>query len=292
MGEGLKVASQKRQISKKILSAAWSQLKQDKSLITLPVIGGVLSLLSIGVISAIGFFAGAFSSVTGANSGQNAPVTVTGYIFAGVLAYATTVFAVFFQCAVIVGAQERLNGGDPSVGSAIQGAMRHLPKILLWSLVATTVGLILRALSQQKNIGTTIVSALAGFAWAIATFFVLPVIIVEGRGPIKSISRSSELMKATWGSVLRTNIRYGITVVFIVLGLFAAMFAGIGLAISANNGWPLVITFLAVIGFGVLCVVLSALNGYVRVMLYRYATAQPVPGFDQDVLAQAMLVRN
>ena len=69
------------------------------------------------------------------------------------------------------------------------------------------------------------------------------------------------------------------------------MFGGGALAASSHSAWPLLITVSALIGLGVLCVVLSALNGYVRVMLYRYATAQPVPGFDQDVLAQAMQVR-
>ena len=286
------MASQKRQVSKKILSAAWSQLRQDKSLIALPVIGGILSMLSIATIAGIGFIAGAFSNVTQNSTGQTSPTSIAAYVVGAVIAYATTVSAVFFQCAVISGAEERLAGGDPTVGSAMRAAAKHLPKILLWSLVATTVGLILRALSQQKNIGTQIVSAFAGFAWAIATFFVLPVIVVEGRGPIKSISRSSELMKATWGSVLRTNIRYGIKVFLVVVGLFAAMFGGGALATSSHSAWPLLITVAALIALGVLCVVLSALNGYVRVMLYRYATAQPVPGFEEEVLAQAMQVRS
>ena len=286
------MSSQRRQVSKKILSAAWSELKKDKSLIALPIIGGTLSLISILLISAIGLVAGAFNGLSDTASAQANSASMVGYVFAAILAYVSTVSAIFFQCAVIAGAQERLSGGDPTVGSAIRSALKHLPKILLWSLIATTVGLILRAISNQKNIGGSIVSALVGFAWAVATFFVLPVLMVEGIGPIKAISRSSALMKATWGAVLRTNIRYGISVFFIVVGLFAAMVGGGVWAASANSPWPILLSVVALVALGILCVVLSALNGYVRVMLYRYATSQTVPGFDQELLSQAMVIRS
>ena len=47
----------------------------------------------------------------------------------------------------------------------------------------------------------------------------------------------------------------------------------------------------ALIGMGVLGVVTSAVTGYFRVALYRYATGRPVPGVAPELLAGAFVTR-
>lgn len=36
-------------------------------------------------------------------------------------------------------------------------------------------------------------------AWAIVTYFVVPVLVVDGVGPIQAVKRSSAILKRTWG---------------------------------------------------------------------------------------------
>ncbi|MGZ5365402.1 MAG: DUF6159 family protein, partial [Mycobacterium sp.] len=67
--------------------------------------------------------------------------------------------------------------------------MRRIGPILGWTLVAFTVGLVLRFLENRFPIAGRIAVWISGAAWAIATFFVVPVIAL-GTGPFRSLKRS------------------------------------------------------------------------------------------------------
>ena len=54
--------------------------------------------------------------------------------------------------------------------------------------MATTFGLLLRAFENRVPLLGKIVAGIAGAAWGIATFFVVPVIALEGTGPLRSIA--------------------------------------------------------------------------------------------------------
>jgi hypothetical protein len=46
------------------------------------------------------------------------------------------------------------------------------------------------------------IGGIVGTAWAVATYFVMPAVVVEGVGPIKAVRRSSALLRRTWGESL------------------------------------------------------------------------------------------
>ena len=81
---------------------------------------------------------------------------------------------VFFNAALISGANERMQGGDPSLGSALSGALRHLGPIAAWSVVAAVVSTILRAIEERSGLLGRLVIGLVGLAWTLVTFLVLP----------------------------------------------------------------------------------------------------------------------
>jgi len=284
--------------SKELISAAWSALKQDKELMLLPVLGGVFSLIAVAVISGAGFLAGAFTTAT-TSSGSSSSMSVVGWIFAALIAYVSTTIALFFQSAVIFGATERLNGGDPTVASALSAAFKKLGPIMLWSLVATTVGLVLRAVSDRGGALARIGSAIAGIAWSAATFFVLPIVIFEGINSFAAVKRSGQLISERWGAVARTSIRFGFRVFLAVLVPIFAIIAGLAMILSgldSGHGASPVIGFLIML-LGFVCffavmIALSALNGYVRAVLYRYAVGQSIPGISDDILARAFPLKS
>ena len=283
---------------KELISAAWSALKQDKELMMLPVLGGIFSVMSVAVISSAGFFAGAFTSAT-TESGASSSLSIVGWVFAALMAYATTTIALFFQSAVIFGATERLNGENPSVTSALGAAFKKLGPIMLWSLVATTVGLILRAISERGGAFARIGSAIAGIAWSAATFFVLPIVIFEGINSFTAVKRSGQLISERWGAVARTSIRFGFRGFLAVLIPLAAIVGGVGIMISSidSGTGPSPVLGLAIALIGLICfvavmVVMSALNGYVRAVLYRYAVGQSIPGISEDILARAFPLKS
>ena len=282
---------------KQLISAAWIGLKQDKELMVLPVLGGIFSSLSIAVIVGIGYLAGAFDSVLAQDSTSES-VSTLGYVFAALIAYVTTVIALFFQAAVIFGAMERLDGGDPTISSSLAAARKKLGAIMLWALIATTIGLALRAISERAGALGRIGSAIAGMAWAVATFFVLPIVLFEGTNSFAAVKRSGTLISQRWGSVLRTNLRFGFQLFLALLVTFGSIIIGFGLAItsidSGTGPSPVIgfaLAFAGVVGLIIVTVVTNALNGYVRAVLYRHAVGQLVPGISGDVLTGAFALK-
>ena len=94
--------------------ASWEVLKADKELIALPV----LSLAATGVAAAS--FLVPMMWVGRAETTTNPAWVILPLAFAAylVLAYIT----IFFNAALVHAANERLEGGDPTIGSALRGA--------------------------------------------------------------------------------------------------------------------------------------------------------------------------
>ncbi|EUA89587.1 putative membrane protein [Mycobacterium ulcerans str. Harvey] len=104
------------------------------------------------------------------------------YIAGLATAYVSTFIAIFFNVALAACAARSMRGEDTKVSDGVRAAMHRIGPILGWTLVATTVGLILRALEERMPLLGKIAVWLTGAAWAIATFFVIPVVALEGSG--------------------------------------------------------------------------------------------------------------
>ncbi len=114
---------------------------------------------------------------------------------------------IFFNSALIFSALQCFEGKEPSLSVGLAKAASRLPQILGWALVASTVGVALQALKDvlEDKLGWLVGGLLGGLgdmAWGFATYFVAPVVVVEGVGPIEAIKRSSALMRRTWGEAV------------------------------------------------------------------------------------------
>src|SRR6185295_20379099 len=85
-------------------------------------------------------------------------------------------------------------------------AVGRLPQILAWTFVAATVGLLLNALENFLRDRLGFLGSLLGgileTGWAVLTYFVVPVLVVDGVGPVQAVQRSSEVLKRTRGESL------------------------------------------------------------------------------------------
>jgi hypothetical protein len=179
-----------------------------------------------------------------------------------------------------------MQGGDPTFADGWKAAISRVHLIAGWALVAATVGLILKAIESRSGKIGKFVSALLGTAWTLMTFLVIPVMVVERKGPFESLSISSGLLKRTWGEQLISHVSFGL--VFLVLGLPA--FLLILLAVFSGKVLILSIGFLlAILYLLVLSLVQSALQGIFQAALYLYARDRTVaPGFDAAELGGAV----
>src|SRR5690606_4396927 len=151
-----------------LVKASWEVLRSDKELLIFPIVSFVAVLLvSISFFVPIGLI--------GYNDGN---VNALGYVllFLYYVVMYTVIF--FFNTALVGAALKRLEGGDPTLSDGLSIATSRLGQIIGYAVIASTVGVALNWLRDQGFIGR-IAAGLIGFAWGVATFLVVPVLVVE-----------------------------------------------------------------------------------------------------------------
>jgi hypothetical protein len=186
-----------------------------------------------------------------------------------------------FAATLIAAANERLDGGRFTMGQAFSKATSRTPSILGWSAINSTVGLVLQAIRDKAGFLGDLAAGLLGAAWNVITWLVLPIIIVEGIGPIAAIKKSATLLKSTWGENLFAQAGIGL-IGFLLMLPGIIVFGALSFAVPVV-GIPLLLVWVVVIG----CL-MSALGAIYRTALYRFAVGLPNGDvFTQDELAGA-----
>ena len=177
----------------------------------------------------------------------------------------------------------RLAGGQSTMSEGFQMANRRLPQIAGWALISATVGLILQVMrsNSRDNFLSQLVLSMIGGVWAYMTFFVVPILIVEGVGPIEAIKRSKNYFGRTWGEQLVSGFGFGIF-------RMAAMIPGVivGVAIGAISPIAGIIVAIPLVVLGM--AIVNALEGIFKMALYMQVVEDDTPQFfEQDLLRQA-----
>ncbi len=265
-----------------LVKASWNVLRADKELLIFPVVSALATLLVT-----ITFFIPAIVTFAASSSlGREGSFNPAWIIF--MAAFYVIQYTIIFFCntALVGAAMIRLKGGDPTVRDGFRIAFEHVGQIVSYALIAATVGMFLRWLSERGLLGR-IVSGFIGLSWNIATYLVVPVLVVENVGPVDAIKRSTSLLRKTWGEQIVGNV--GISVVFglIMFGLIVIAVPLIVTVASAKS-ISLVLVILAglivvLIGLGLFS---SALNGIYTAAVYRYATEGQAGDFFETELVQ------
>lgn len=255
-----------------LVRQSWSILMHDKELVVLPILSG---LIMIGVAASFFF---AFDLKTGIETGERSVLFVPAFIF-----YVAAYFVgLFFQAAVVAGATERLKGGNPTVASSLAAASHRVGRILMWALVAATVGMILRAIQERSNLFGKIVIALVGAAWSLATFFIVPVLVFEETGVGEAFKRSIAIFKKTWGETMAGGVTLGLAMLLVwvaIIGVTMLFFAaGLDLVGFIVGGTLVLLA----------ATIFPTLDAIFVAALYQYATKGPTASaFDANQLAHA-----
>jgi hypothetical protein len=211
------------------------------------------------------------------------------------LFYLVQYTVVYYNNTALVGAALiRLRGGDPTIKDGYKIAGSRFMPILGWALLSATVGLILNMVSnnskkQGKGIGSLIASLL-GAAWNVITFLVVPVVAVEGLGPIKAVQRSWDLLKRSWGEQISGTLSIGLIFGLIgVLGGLLLVGAGIGLSILIESFIPAILFgALLVLFIMALSLLSSTLSGIFSAAVYAYAADGQVGLFKESLIREAI----
>lgn len=263
---------------------SWAVVKADKSLLAFPIISVVAAIITMII-----FFGGGAAMAVAFGSPWGAlPLVIIG-------AYLLTVVGVFSSVALASCATEALEGRETTVGQGISAARGRMKLIFAWAAVALFVGVLISVIQGlieevAGSIVGAIVGGLAGFAWAVATFFVIPVIALDGLGPKEALKTSAHVVKERWGEGVVGSSAIGLITFFVaILPAFAIMFLGFVLLGSSAVGGGLLIT-IGVLVFVIALLFQTTIMAIFRVALYRYATEdQVLAGFDRDALESAFV---
>ena len=271
-----------------LVKASAAVLQADKELLLFPVISAVLSLLVVVTFAVPAILAGVFAS----GFPEAAGTPAAGYA-AVLLFYVVQYFVIFFCNTALVGAALiRLRGGDPTVADGFRIAASRIQPILGYALIAATAGLLLRAISERSGLLGRLVVGLVGLAWNLATFLVVPVLVVEDVGPIEAIQQSASYLKRTWGEQIAGNIGMGLVFGLISLGTLAA--GVVLLSAAAATESAALIIFIAVcllLAFVAIALVSSALSGVYAAAVYRYAAEGQTGGFFTPAMVRSAFRR-
>jgi len=273
---------QKISNSWELVKESWRVLQADKELMVFPILSSIgvviVTLTFIFPLLLAGFFESVFRT-----GGEIAGFVVLFLFY--VVQYAVIFFA---NTALVGAAMIRLRGGDPTVSDGLRIASSRFGVILGYALIASTVGMILRAISSRGGAIGRIVASLFGLVWNVATFLVVPVLAIEGVGPIDAIKRSVALLKQTWGEQIAGNLGLGAFFGLIVFGLIIIAIPVFILIASAQS---LALIIVALVVFVLLLVFIalvhSTLNGIYTAAVYQYATEGKVSGFFSEGLVQS-----
>ncbi len=122
-----------------------------------------------------------------------------------VASYLATFATIYFNVALTGAAVKSMDGKDTNLQDGLAIARERRGLIAKWALVQWAVGLLIRVLQNAGDRGgvgqlvSALVSGLVGAAWAIASFFVVPVLALEGLGPKDALKRSIAVIRERWG---------------------------------------------------------------------------------------------
>ena len=194
-----------------------------------------------------------------------------------------SIVVVFWNCAIIANANIRLTGGDPKFADGVNAALKRLPIIIVWGIIAGTVGLLLKFLEGVARSSdhpaaaalATVIHIIGGLAWWVMTFFMIPHLILENKSIGDALKASKTTFFDTWGENIVSGLGigaiaflFGIPIVALTIGM--TIVAGpVGLLVGA-------------VLIGLLIAWANAAEQVAVVALFRYAKDKKMPQIYQD----------
>jgi hypothetical protein len=256
---------------------SWALLNGHRELVRFPLYGGIATIILGLVFLGPGVFA-----LDKHTYGIGIPLVVIGI-------YVLSVIGIYFSVGLAACADLIFRGHNATYGDGIAVANSRFSQICGWAALSTAVGLVIGVLENQGGAIGDIAGRLIGTAWSLVTFLSVPVIAIEGTGPIETLKRSGALFKDRWGQQITGNIAIG-GIVFLIGFLPGVLLIAAGVVLWPKTG--IVGGTLLVIGALIVCVALlisKALSGIFGVALYRYALeGEVIGGFTQEDLESAV----
>jgi hypothetical protein len=259
---------------------SWGLLNGNRELLRFPLYGAVATIPLAFIFLGPGLYFLDENAYAGA-----IPLIVLGV-------YVLSVVGTYFAVGLAAAADMIFRGEQASVGDGLAVARSRFSQIAGWAALSTAISVVMGALENQGGIAGTIAARLVGLAWSLITFLAVPVIAIEGTGPLETLKRSASLFKSRWGQQITGNLAIGGAV--FLLGILPSMLlVGAGIVVWATASFVgALLVVIGAIGFAISLLISQALNGIFGVALYRYALdGEALGGFTPEELESAVKVK-
>lgn len=265
----------------RLTKTSFRLIREDRALLIFPLIAGlsILGVLALLIFGEFWLFAPGLAARGPSGLVDGAAVLLF------LAAYFAMVFLSVYCTAALVGAATlKLSGQQPSAADGWRIARARIGRLAVWALITATVGLVIQAVARRvSGIGGLVIGVAGGFAWGVATYFMIPVLLYEDQRPWPALKRSGHLFTSTFGRTLVSNLALGLLlglgiVVAVILAVVGLLIAG-GLVAGGSLVLGLIL-FGVGLAIGVMVALIgSAAEGILRAALYRYATTGKIdPG--------------
>jgi hypothetical protein len=243
---------------------SWSVVRLRPALLVIPAISGALTLVAAALL--LGPW-----SLDLLHHHSHTRV----FVDAAVCAYPLTFIATYFNVAFYALAAATIDHRPLTTGEALRHARSRIVAIALWSLLATAVGIALRALEQLPvgGLAARVAEWMGSVAWSLASFFVVPVLALEDVGVRGALRRSAGTIRSCWGESVTGTIVVGGTAGLVALLALAAGAAGVILG-QAGFAPGYALTAVAGLTVAVAAVVESAVGQVFRLAVFRHASGE------------------
>jgi hypothetical protein len=250
----------------RLTKASWGVIRRDPTMVSIALMGAGCGLAGA---AAILYFSGYFSSPTHSQG---------DVALAAILAlYPLTFLSVFFNVALAGAAAASFDGRPIGVREALGISWMRVGRIAQWSLLAAGVGLVLEQIASRIPGAGRLASWLLGAAWSLATIFAVPLLALEGAGPLETAKESVHLIKSKWGEGITGLASIGAWTVIVMIPV--GILLGVGLSVRDQDATASAALIAIAIGALLLVSALSLATRQVfSVALFRYASGAPSTG--------------
>lgn len=281
------------------LSRSWEYAKisygvlwENKQLVIFPILSSIAAILVMASFLVPLWSSGMIDRLASDDPQVQAGVSdVAVYAILFAFYFCTYFVIVFFNSALTACTMRVINGEEATLGDGLAVAMRRLPQIAAWAFVSAIVGVILQIIENANEKAGRFISAILGSAWTALTYFVVPVIVVDGVGPVKAFKQSVGTLKSQWGTALIGGFSLGFLGLLVILPI-ALVSGGLIWLATKSMGTPGVIAAIAVgvvlmaIGFAIN----SAAGVVFKALLFNFATNRSLPqGVDASHFGDAFV---
>jgi hypothetical protein len=262
---------------------SWAVLRSHRELLLFPIYGALAILVVVGIVVLPGLYL-----IDSNNS------TPGGIALIAVGLYLASFVGFYFSVGLAAAADRIFHGQEATIGGGLRVSRERLGAIAGWAALSMLVGTLTAALEQTEGIGQAIVGYFIDAAWSLITFLAVPVIAIEGTGPLTTLKRSASLFRSRWSGQIAGNVAIGgAAALFGVLPAIVLIGVGVYLWSQSGNGGGIAGgAVLVAIGVALLVVsmlIVRALSGIFGVALYRFtADGEAMGGFEPAELESAV----